>query len=290
MKILLIGHSIIDKIDKGDLIKISPGGIYYSLIGFLTAKKASDQLFLLTGYNKSSYHYFENLYSKVSLNYSNEIESLPEVKLEIPKNEERIETYSNLSSELNIDKVDNWNFFDGILINMITGFDISLEKLKVIRENFSGKIYFDLHTLSRGVNENLKRDFRPVPNAADWISNIDILQCNESELKTLSPTTDEKDIIKFVLETGVKYLIVTRGEKGAEIYFKKNNHLDLLKKPASNVNVVNKIGCGDIFGAVFFYNYLCHGNIDISLENAIKTADKAVSINVLDNINLFLND
>lgn len=290
MKILLIGHSIIDKIDKAGSTKIGPGGIYYSLLGFLKVKNAADQLFLITGYNKRSYHLFENLYSKISLKYSNEIESLPEVKLEIPDHDERRETYYNLSSELNIEKVDDWNYFDGILINMITGFDISLEKLKRIRKKIHGEIYFDLHTLSRGIDDNMNRKFRPLPDAIEWISNIDILQCNEAELKTLSLNRDEKGIIKFVLECGVKYLIITRGDKGAEIFFMKNHQIESIIKAASNVNVVNKIGCGDIFGAVFFYNYLCHGNIDISLSNAIYAADKAVSINVLDNINLFLND
>lgn len=290
MKILLIGHSIIDKMEKGNQIKISPGGIYYSLLGFLSVKNQNDQLFLVTGFNNNSYNLYENLYNKACLDFSNEIKSLPEVFLEVPDVGERRETYSNLSTTLDLNKIENPNYFDGILINMTTGFDISLEELIMLRKNYYGPIYFDLHTLSRGVNRNLKREFRQVPNAKEWISNIDLLQCNEMELKTLYHKTDEKEIINFVFQCGIKYLIVTRGNKGAEIFYKGKSKIDSIKKSASVINVVNKIGCGDIFGSVFFYNYLCHSDINKSLEQAIKKADQAVSINLLENINLFIHD
>lgn len=290
MKILLLGHSIIDKIEKGNQLRISPGGIYYSLLGVLSVINQPDQVFLLTGYNKKSIHLFNNLFSRVDLTYSNELNSLPEVFLQLPEDEERKEIYTNLSTELDINKIKNWNLFDGILINMITGFDISLDKLKQIRRNYSGLIYFDLHTLSRGVDNNMTRKFRTAPDAGEWISNVDILQCNEMELSTLTSESNRSCAIKSILEYGLKYLIVTRGKHGAELYYLENSNLRSITRPASSVNVVNKIGCGDIFGAVFFYNYLCRRDTAYSLEMAVKSAGKAVSMNLLDNINLFLHD
>jgi sugar/nucleoside kinase (ribokinase family) len=173
---------------------------------------------------------------------------------------------------------------------MITGFDISLDRLKTIRKNYNGVIYFDLHTLSRGVDNNMTRKFRTVPDAGEWISNVDILQCNEMELWTLTSESNRSGAIKSTLEYGLKYLIVTRGKHGAELYYLENSNLRSITRPASFVNVVNKIGCGDIFGAVFFYNYLCQRDTTYSLEVAIKSAGKAVSMNLLDNINLFLHD
>ncbi len=290
MKILLLGHSIIDKIEKGSQLRISPGGIYYSLLGVLSVINQSDQVFLLTGYNKKSIHIFNNLYSRVDLTYSDEMNSLPEVFLQLPEDEERKEIYTNLSTELDITKIKNWNLFDGILINMITGFDISLDRLKTIRKNYNGVIYFDLHTLSRGVDNNMTRKFRTVPHSGEWISNVDILQCNDMELSTLSTETSRSEIIKSVLKHGLKFLIVTRGKHGAELFYLENSNIRSITKPASNVNVVNKIGCGDIFGAVFFYNYLCQRDTAYSLEMAVKSAGIAVSMNFLDNINLFLHD
>ncbi|MDZ7623783.1 MAG: hypothetical protein U5J96_04965 [Ignavibacteriaceae bacterium] len=33
-------------------------------------------------------------------------------------------------------------------------------------------------------------------------------------------------------------------------------------------NVVNKVGCGDVFGAVYFYNYIKNKNVLLALEQA----------------------
>lgn len=290
MKILLIGHSIIDNIEKGGEYKTFPGGIYYSLLGTMSVSRSEDEISLLTGYNSKSFHLFDKLYSKVNLRYSSIIDELPEVFLEVKNNEERKETYKNLSTGLRLDRINDWNQFDGILINMITGFDISLGQLKLIRNKYSGPIYFDLHTLSRGVDSNLERNFRPLPSADEWLRNIDLLQCNEMELRTLSIKTDELEAANYIIDNGVKLLIITKGDRGAFLYYKQDSIMKSLHSPAISVNAINIIGCGDIFGAVFFYNYLYSYNLEISLEQATKFAGRSVSLNINDNPNSFLND
>ena len=35
-----------------------------------------------------------------------------------------------------------------------------------------------------------------------------------------------------------------------------------------NIETKNKVGCGDVFGAVFFYNYIKDGDIDKALKLA----------------------
>lgn len=290
MKILLIGHSIIDNIKRGGEYKTFPGGIFYSLLGTMSVSRSEDEIYLLTGYNSKSFHLFDKLYSKVSLRYSQIIDDLPEVILDLRDNEERKETYKNLSTGLSLDQINDWNQFDGILINMVTGFDISLGQLKVIRNKYSGPIYFDFHTLSRGINSNLERNFRPLPSADEWLRNIDLLQCNEMELRTISILTNELEAAKHIIDKGLKLLIITKGEKGADLYYSQNSIIKLLHNPAISAKAINKIGCGDIFGAVFFYNYLCCHSLEISLDQAIKFAGRSVSLNITENLNTFLND
>ena len=95
--------------------------------------------------------------------------------------------------------IGNLNLFDGILINMITGFDFNLEQIKEIRNVYKGLIYIDVHTLSRGLDKNLKREFRLIPFFNEWASSVDIIQVNESELRTISKKTDELEIVKEVI-------------------------------------------------------------------------------------------
>jgi sugar/nucleoside kinase (ribokinase family) len=43
----------------------------------------------------------------------------------------------------------------------------------------------------------------------------------------------------------------------------KNYHNEALQ-----VNLINKVGCGDVFGAVYFYNYIKNKNVILALEQA----------------------
>ncbi len=281
MKIILIGHSIIDHFEGANEKKSNPGGIFYSTIGINSVRKSTDQIYLLTGWNRNSFHLFKNLYSKVDLDRTNELINMPEVYLKVSGESEREEVYKNMVENLSVDNIPDWNIYDGVLINMITGSDILLEQLKYIRKKFKGRIYFDIHTLSRGIDAKMKREFRPIPYIEEWLACIDILQCNESELKTIVSNQNEINCAEKILSSGPNILIVTKGDRGAQVYYILNGEVKNLLVNAIKVNSINKIGCGDIFGAVFFYTYISTNDILVSLNAANKAGAIAASRNDL---------
>ena len=281
MKIILIGHSIIDHFEDADEKKSSPGGIFYSTIGIDSVRKSTDQIYLLTGWNKNSFHLFKNLYSTINLDRTNELINMPEVYLKVSGESEREEVYKNMAENLSVDNVSDWNIYDGVLINMITGSDISLEQLKYIREKFKGRIYFDVHTLSRGIDAKMKREFRPIPNINKWLSCIDILQCNESELNTIVPNQKKINCAEKILSSGPKILVITKGKRGAKVYYQFNGKIEYLFANGIDVKTINKVGCGDVFGAVFFYTYISTNDIPVSLNAANKAGAIAASRNDL---------
>ncbi|PKL83575.1 MAG: hypothetical protein CVV24_04125 [Ignavibacteriae bacterium HGW-Ignavibacteriae-3] len=281
MKILLIGHSVIDHFEGAGAGTPEPGGIYYSTLGMLACANPEDSISLLTGWNKGTINLFDSFYSRVEMRFAEAIDQLPEVFLNISGEGERKERYVNLSEGLSISRVTDWNLFDGILINMITGFDITADQLKTIRSSFKGTIYLDVHTLSRGVDANMKREFRPIPRVKEWLSNIDILQCNENELITIVQNKNERESAAEILNQGVKIVLVTRGEKGASLYYKSNSELSFYTLDAVKINAVNKVGCGDIFGAVFFYSYISTGDLCKSLVKANNAGALTASANKL---------
>ncbi|MBI3125363.1 MAG: carbohydrate kinase family protein [Ignavibacteriales bacterium] len=266
MKILLIGHSIIDHLENQE--NAYPGGVYYSTLGFLSYLKPNDRLALLTGKNSKSFALFEPLYSKVDLSLSDDVLEMPEVFLHTSGKSERREVYKNIAENLSLAKLENLSQFDGILINMVTGFDISLTQLKWLRESYTGLIYLDVHTLSRGLDENRKREFRPIPNIEEWLSCIDFLQCNESELKTIYDSAIEESAAEWILHRGVKTVIITKAKNGVAAYFRKGEEIDYLKINGEKIVVKNTIGCGDVFGATFFSSYIRNRNNKLSLEFA----------------------
>lgn len=267
MSFLIVGHSVVDKIIDKSKISIKPGGIIYSVISILSQLEEKDELFLCSAIDESSEPLFKEIYDQVEKKYLQYVDSIPEVELIIEETGERKEKYSTIINNLTL-PTEGLNQFDGILINMITGFDISLTQLQQLRKNFSGLIYFDVHTLSRGVEKGLERNFRLIESFNRWSECIDILQTNERELLTLSEKTNEIEIIEELFSTGIIQIIVTRAEKGATVYLNENDVIKKYHEDAIKVKLVNKVGCGDVFGAVYFYNIIKNKNVTLTLKYA----------------------
>lgn len=267
MNFLVIGHSVVDKIIDKDRISVKPGGIFYTVVSFLSQIQPEDKVYLCSSIDKESELLFKYTYDKIEKDFLVYVESIPQVELVVNDIGEREETYSRINQNL-IMPIEGLNYFDGILINMISGYDISLNQLKRLRKNYSGLIYFDVHTFSRGLDENGHRIFRRIADFNEWAQCIDILQTNESELLTLSDKKEEAAIVDELFSFGIKQIIITRAERGATVFFREHNSVKKVHKDSLHTNVVNKIGCGDVFGAVYFYNYIRNKNVILALEQA----------------------
>ena len=267
MNFLIIGHSVVDKIFHKGKTSIKPGGIFYSVISLLNQLDSDDKLYLCSSFDNNNFQLFRDVYDKVEPDFLICVNSIPEVELSIDVAGERTEKYSEVAGNL-ILPTDNLNRFDGILVNMISGYDISADQIRQIRENYSGIIYFDVHTLSRGVDNNLNRAFRRIKDFNIWAECIDILQMNESELLTLSEETSETRVIEELFNYGIKQIIITRAERGATVYFKENDSVRKIHKNAFQFQTKNKVGCGDVFGAAYFHNYIKNNDVTLALEEA----------------------
>lgn len=259
MQLLVIGHTVEDHVYLNGEDVIKPGGIFYTVLGLKNIKDNEDSIWLNTFVQHENYHLFASAYEGVEKKYIEQAEKIPKVYLTLHDFKERGETYESISQNLNIN-IEDINSYDGILINMITGFDINLNQLKNIKREFTSPIFMDVHTLSRGLDENLKRRFRPIPEVEEWLSCVDILQANESELKTLSSKENEIEAAEEIFKYGVRILIITKDKIGARVYAHNNNEIISIFKSSIKIGSNNTIGCGDIFGAVFFYTYIKTGD------------------------------
>ncbi len=276
MKLLIIGHSVLDFIKSDKIEKISAGGIYYTITALNRLKENDDQIFLCSQFDDESYNYFKPEFEKVNSKLLQKVDKIPRVHLNLQKDGERHEAYENITNNLSID-ISNLNLFDGILINMITGFDITITQLNQIKNNFSGLIFMDVHTLSRGLNDDYKREFRLIPDFKTWAACLDIIQVNQNELFTISQKKTEMEIAEEILNTGVKVLCVTKGDLGAKIFYHRQNEITSYFIAANKISNPNIIGCGDIFGASFFYSYIRNKNAINSLTNAVANTEQFVA-------------
>ncbi|HEY6906166.1 MAG TPA: PfkB family carbohydrate kinase [Ignavibacteriaceae bacterium] len=287
-RILLIGQSVEDRICYRDNYQIKPGGIYYSAAALQYIKDPDDEIYLCTSCRKND-ELFRELYEKINPGYFNYTDVIPKVRLNIYDDRERDEIYENITGELSLSTAD-LNRFDGILINMVTGFDISLKQMEEIRNNYNGMIYFDVHTFSRGLNNKMEREFRVIPGFEKWLKNIDILQTNSRELFTLKNSDDRDAIIKCVLHSNVKYLLETKGSKGAVCFSRKNSDIVMDEMPAISINVKNQVGLGDVFGAVYFYSYIKNKIPSTALKTAVVAAGYAATYNDINDFQNLKND
>ncbi len=144
--------------------------------------------------------------------------------------------------------------------------------LEDLRGDFGGLIYFDVHTLSRGLDTNGNRNFRQIPEIERWLSCVNILQANENEIKSFGNFENELAAAQFILNSGPELFLVTKGKRGATVYKKVNQTIVRKDRASLNVDTVNRIGCGDVFGSVFFYNYITQNSVESSLDQAIRAA------------------
>ncbi len=267
MKLLVIGHSVEDHITENGIEVVKPGGIFYTALALKQFVDSGDEVFLNTAVQKENLNLFADVYNGFNNSLVKFIDRIPKVYLTLHDFKERGETYESISQGLNID-IDNLNSFDGILINMITGFDVSLMQVQLLRKNYKGPTYIDVHTLARGLDENLKREFRPIPDFDKWASSTDIIQVNENEMKTISVKQTELEIAQEILNYEVKIFIVTKGRLGARYYCKKDGEIISSYRSAVKTETKNMIGCGDVFGAVYFYHYIKTKNMEESFSIA----------------------
>lgn len=272
MKLLIIGQAVVDTIQfiDGNTLLL-PGGVHHVCSGISIDKSDDDELFLCTSFDDESKALFENSFSIFNDKYITKVDKIPRVHLTIYPDKEREEKYDSINQNLHLN-LNDLNDFDGILLNMITGFDITIEQVEKIRKNFRGTIYYDVHTLSRGLDEHFNRNFRFIPNFEKWAQSVDIIQMNENEIKTVSKLKSERQIVEELFNYGIKIIIITKGAAGARLYYKSKTETSSLFISSLKINTVNTVGCGDVFGAVFFYNYIKTKNINLALHKAVQAA------------------
>jgi hypothetical protein len=169
---------------------------------------------------------------------------------------------------------------DGILINMFSGFDITLETLDNIRmavRHLGTPIHLDFHNLTLGVARNGERVRRPLPEWRRWAFMVETIQLNEEEIAGLTPDKmTEQQAVGHLLTLGVKGVVVTRAERGATLYWsekKQVHHNDIKQEDAPKPG--EGIGNGDLFGAAFHLHYLRHHDLIAALEEAHRIAAAA---------------
>ena len=112
-------------------------------------------------------------------------------------------------------------------------------------------------------------------NFLDLVKNkIDITFANEQEMTSLINANSFNDIIEFS-KTINKTVVITRGEKGSVVIFKKDVYECSAK---SNLKLVDLTGAGDLFAGGFLHGYVNNMGLEKSLEKGTEMSSKVIQI------------
>jgi hypothetical protein len=159
---------------------------------------------------------------------------------------------------------------DALLVNMISGSDISLNTLQKISDIFTGYIHLDLHNVVMKTLPDGQRIQSTVDDWEKWCKAPDTLQMNESEnFAVTGGVLSEYETAEKILsppetkDAGrVKAMIITRGKGGVSLFRKVRKsyssetftEIDKSDIPAIERNdFKDSTGCGDVFSTGFFY-------------------------------------
>jgi sugar/nucleoside kinase (ribokinase family) len=268
--VTVIGHLCLDEIHHADgKITGSYGGIFFAVAALSLVLPPGDTVRPVFGVGKDDHAQFLEALSA----YPN-VDPAGIFKMQAPTNRvslrynsgpERVEVSRDISEPIPLKKIQPALDADLVLVNMISGFDITLETLDEIRMRTRDRnvpVYFDLHSLTLGVRENSERFRRPVEAWRRWLFMLHTVQMNEPEASALTPEAyDEENLVKQTLALNTRALCITRGSAGCTVYVNEKKRIvrtDVPGVPAPAA--ADPTGCGDVFGAAYCAHVLRSGD------------------------------
>ena len=308
MQFLVIGEPCVDLIHKHDGKVISSyGGILYSVISLAVLAGNNDTVIPVMNLGSDEY---ENI-TEILKNYPNiRLDGIYKVEHPTRKvrlfynmyysgHSARMETSTAPTYTLEYEKIKKFiPEADAILINMISGVDISLETMLKIRNDFKGYIHIDIHNLVMRTKEDGTREHTNLEEWRKWCSSADTVQMNEFEVKTMSRTLkNEYEVVEEILinqKNNVNGVIITKGNVGVSGYMKKEKKFggqiffDLDKQDISaieNPKFKDTTGCGDVFAASFTLDYCKNRDFIKSLHYANRISSYNTSLEGIEELN-----
>jgi len=205
------------------------------------------------------------------------------VTLFYPREGEKGEVLKGRVPPLSFERMKDILDSDFILVNFISGVDLTLATLKKVFSKRRGKLLIDLHSLTLGVDKKGRRFFRRPPNWEEYVKSCDYLQLNRKELEVITGSknlkTDETyHRMRDLNRLGPEGVIVTLGRRGALASLREGNKTKTKRFYSSESSEeVDTTGCGDVFSAGFIHSYLMSGDSFEAVEFANKVAGFKVS-------------
>jgi len=285
MKLLVLGHLCVDGVHRGGkLIRERWGGIANAVAALGGLASPGDTIVPVCGVGGTEREAFLGWLGGFSA-----VDPAGVFPLEGPTN--RIDLYEgpgakdvacaqSVAPPVPYERIRKHLTADGILINMFSGADITIETLDQIRMEIRSRetpVHFDYHNLTTGISPERERVRRPLEDWRRWAFMLHSVQMNEEEAAGLAlDRLTEDQLTGHLLTLGTGGVLITRGARGATLFTSEHKKIirqDVPCAPVAGADTV--IGLGDVFGAAFIHRYLATRDMGLAAAFAAGTAAAA---------------
>ncbi|HTR82153.1 MAG TPA: carbohydrate kinase family protein [Bacteroidota bacterium] len=284
MKFTIIGHLCLDVIHHADGSESRGfGGIYFAVGAMASIASETDTIFPVFGVGEKEFDdvqrlmkAFPNVDASGIFSFSGDTNQVHLFYGTNGNSESRIECSKHISAPVPFSRIEPFLNVQGIFLDMISGFDVTLETLDQIRLAVRSKnvpIHIDLHSLTLGLNSDATRYRRALTEWRRWCFMVNSIQMNEEEAAGLTVEKFTEDLLaKQMLPLMVNALCITRGQRGATMFQQEHKHLLRKEFPGIPTGSKDPTGCGDVFGSAFLYQYCRTKSFDRASEFANEVA------------------
>ncbi len=280
MTITVIGHLCLDEINPaGGGTSRSYGGIYFALATLAEVLLPGDRVRPVFGVGKEEYQDFIAHLAR----WPN-VDTSGIFRMGGPTNSVsllygqgdgsgRIEVSRDIADPIPYKKIHTFLDADMVMVNMISGFDVTLETLDEIRmrtRDLNVPVFLDVHSLTLGVRDDFQRYRAPVDIWRRWLFMLHTVQMNTEEAASLSPEKfTEEEMVKQTLALNTHNLCLTRGADGCTLFVNEKKHIIRHDIEGVAVNdTVDPTGCGDVFGAAYCAHFVHSADVRAAAEYA----------------------
>ena len=309
MRIGILGQPCIDSlVYPGGRSKRALGGVLYSYVAMerLMRERGSAQYSFvpLTWLSNPDREYLETLLGK--LQYMDRAAGLwttdlqtNRVQLVYDKKGDREEHCPHILPQLTAEQFTPslLDSLDGLFVNMISGFDISIDTLeRALKESTKRPfVHLDVHALILGVlseagegGYGLGRESHGVLEWRRWLAVADSVQMNENEVRWLADPElhTEEELLRAIerMEPHLRprHVILTRASRGASLYLFDSGEAHHV--PVPEITAIETTGSGDVFGSAYLFSILQGKQPEQSLREAVRWASWKTTLTSIEQI------
>lgn len=193
-------------------------------------------------------------------------------EITVTGNNERTERATGALPHIELAHTEPWLTGHAVAINFITGCELRLDTLRRIHERASGPVIVDYHAIAQQIEPDGRRVYCRRADWAAWIGATTVVQMNRHEAeaiagRTLESPFDAAAFARELLHLGPTAAVVTLDRDGAAGAERAPDGfatylVDAVRPP----EIVDTVGCGDVFHAALALGWVRYGRLLPALE------------------------